>query len=96
MEQQSSRTINIRLPEGLRPRLDSLSARRDRSLNALVVQAVINFVEREERREAVRQDCLAAHQDYIHTGLHLTAEEVDAWADQLLAGHPADLPKCHI
>jgi hypothetical protein len=36
-------------------------------------------VEREEQREKLRPDALTAWTDYQTTGLHLTAEEADAW-----------------
>jgi len=36
-------------------------------------------LEREERRDALRIDTLQAWEDYRATGLHATADEVDAW-----------------
>ena len=50
---------------------------------------------RKELREALRQEAKAAHDHYMQTGLHLTAEEVNAWIDELEAGNNVALPKCH-
>jgi len=50
---------------------------------------------REERRETCKQDALRAWDDYQHTGLHLTAEEADAWLAKLEAGDDAEPPQCH-
>jgi len=53
-------------------------------------------IERDEKREALRQECIAAHEEYLRTGLHLTGEEVDTWVEQLLQGNSPALPKCHV
>lgn len=53
-------------------------------------------IEREEKREAIRQECIEAHGEYMRTGLHLTGEEVDGWVEQLLQGNTPALPKCHV
>ena len=94
--QATAGTLSIRLPADLRTRLHSLAKTRQRSANALLVQAVTSFIEREEKREAIRQECIEAHEEYLRTGLHLTGEEVDSWVDQLLQGNNVDMPKCHV
>jgi predicted transcriptional regulator len=52
-------------------------------------------MEREEKREQLRQDALAAWAGYQTTGLHVTAKEADAWLAKLEAGKRAAIPKCH-
>jgi predicted transcriptional regulator len=47
-------------------------------------------------RERLRQDALAAWDDYQTTGLHLTEEEADAWLTKLEAGEDAGAPECHV
>jgi predicted transcriptional regulator len=51
--------------------------------------------ESEEWREQVRQDALAAWAKYQVTGLHVTAEDADAWLAQLEAGADAEPPPTH-
>jgi predicted transcriptional regulator len=46
-------------------------------------------------RQRVRQDALAAWAEYQATGLHVTAEEADAWLSQLEAGEDVDPPATH-
>lgn len=53
-------------------------------------------MEREKKREQLRQDALAAWNHYQTTGLHLAAEEADAWLAKLEAGENAPAPECHI
>ncbi len=97
MQAQTQLTpISIRLPADLKQRIQGLAAMRQRSTNALVVQAVAAFVEREEKREAIRQECIAAHEHYQQTGLHLTQAEVKEWIARLRQGKQANMPTCHI
>ena len=49
-------------------------------------EAIAQYVEREEKREALKGDALRAWEDYQRTGLHLTFEEADAWLEKLEAG----------
>lgn len=88
--------VSVRLPAELRLRLGKLAKIRQKSANSLMVQAVASFVEREEKREAIRQACILAHEEYLRSGLHLTGKEVDDWVDLLLQGDDADMPKCHL
>ena len=88
--------ISIRLPADLKDCIQKLATTRQRSTNALVVQAITAFVEREEKREAIRQECIAAHEHYQQTGLHVTQAEVKDWIAQLRQGKQVGAPKCHI
>jgi len=45
-------------------------------------------MDREEKREQLWRDALAAWSDYQTTGLHLTSEEADAWLAALAASRP--------
>jgi len=55
----------------------------------------VKELEREEKREQLRQDALAAWADYQTTGLHITAKEADAWLAKLEAGKRSVMPKRH-
>jgi len=55
----------------------------------------IQYVDREETREAFRQDGIRAWNEYRATGLHLTLEEADAWLAELEAGEDVKPPECH-
>ena len=94
--QTASSPISIRLPAELKERVQGLAVARQRSTNALVIQAVAAFVEREEKREAIRQECIAAHEHYQQTGLHVSHAEVKEWMAGLRQGKKAEPPECHI
>jgi predicted transcriptional regulator len=52
--------------------------------------------EQQATRDRLRQDTLAAWNDYQATGLHLTEEEADAWLAKLEAGADAEAPEPHV
>lgn len=87
---------SVKLPHPLRERVKTLADARNLSAHAVMVQAIEAYVDREEKREALRQEARAAHDHFVATGLHLTGEEVDAWLDELANGHDVEPPKCHV
>jgi predicted transcriptional regulator len=87
---------SLKLDSAMKERVRRLAAARRRSPHWLMRDAVEQYVEREEKREQLRQDALAAWAEYQTTGLHVTAEEADAWLAKLEAGKRAVIPKCHV
>ena len=87
---------SIKLPEQLQERLQHLAQVRQRTPHALMIQALETYVAREEQRESLRQEALAAHDEFLLTGLHVTADEADAWLAELEAGNDVEPPKCHV
>lgn len=58
-------------------------------------EAIVQYVEREEKREAFKQEDIRAWEEYQQTGLHVTLEEADAWLAKLEAGENAEPPSGH-
>ena len=58
-------------------------------------EAIEQYVGREEKRQQLRNDALAAWAEYQETGLHITAAEADAWLARLEAGEVTDPPIPH-
>lgn len=97
MQPQAHATpTSIKLPVELRDRLQTLAKSRKRTPHSLMLQALETYVAREEQREALRQEAKAAHDEFMLTGLHVTAEEADAWLAELEAGNDVEPPKCHV
>ena len=88
-------TTSLKIDNAIKERVYRLASARRRSPHWIMREAVEQYVEREEKRERLRQDALAAWADYQTTGLHVTAEEADAWLAGLEAGKHAAIPKCH-
>lgn len=87
--------VAIKIDPEIKERMKRLAAARDRSPHWLMREAISQYVEREERREAFRQDGLKAWEAYRNTGLHATAEEADAWFARLQSGEDVKPPECH-
>jgi predicted transcriptional regulator len=88
-------TTSLKLDAKLKRRVQRLATARRRSPHWLMCEAVEQYVDREEKREKLRQDALAAWDHYRSTGLYATAEEADAWLAKLEEGRNAEAPKCH-
>ena len=88
-------TTSLKLDARTKDRLQSLAKARDRKPHYLLREAVQQYVEREEKRERVRQEALATWNDFQASGLHVTAEVADAWLAKLEAGEDVDAPECH-
>ncbi len=89
-------TTSLKLDSATKERVRVLASARRRSPHWVMREAVEQYVEREEKRERLRQDALAAWAEYQTTGLHVTAREADAWLAKLEAGRHAVIPKCHV
>ena len=87
---------SLKIDDTLKGRVQQLANQRRRSPHWIMLEAIQQYVEREEKREAFKQDALRAWEDYQRTGLHLTLEEADAWLAKLEAGEDAELLKCHV
>ena len=87
-------TTSLKLDAELRERLRRLAGARRRTPHWLMREAIAQYVGREEGREQLRADALAAWADYQATGQHATGEAVDSWLAQLEAGEDADPPAC--
>lgn len=94
MHAQHATTIKI--PAKTKERIQILARVRKRSPHALMLEALETFIEREERREAWRQEGIRAYNEYQATGLHVTGEEADTWLAQLELGNDVETPACHL
>lgn len=96
MTATAKRPVAIKLDDEIKARLKRLAEARHRTAHWLMREAITQYLEREERREAFRQDTLKAWEEYRTTGRHLTAVEADAWLAQLEQGKDIEPPECHL
>jgi predicted transcriptional regulator len=57
------RSVAVKLDQSTRDRLQRLAAARDRSAHWMMREAITQYLEREEKREAYRQDGMRAWQE---------------------------------
>jgi predicted transcriptional regulator len=89
------RPVAIKIDEDMKARVKRLADVRQCTSHWLMREAIAQYVDREEKREAFRQDTLKAWEAYRTTGLHVTADEADAWLAQLEEGNDIEPSACH-
>jgi predicted transcriptional regulator len=90
-----SATTSLKLDAEIKERLRRLATARRRSAHWMMREAIEQYLEREEAREQLRGDALAAWSEYQATGKHVAAEDADAWLARLEAGEDAPPPASH-
>jgi predicted transcriptional regulator len=85
---------SIKLDDDMKGRVQNLAKTRKRSSHWIMREAIAQYVEREEKREALRQATLDAWDEFQSTGLHATAEEVDQWLASWGADDERPAPAC--
>ncbi|MBK8336151.1 MAG: CopG family ribbon-helix-helix protein [Sterolibacteriaceae bacterium] len=89
------RPVAIKIDPEIKERVKRLADARRRTPHWLMREAIQQYVEREEKREALRQDAIRAWNEYQTTGLHVTEEAADAWLVRLESGEDVEPPECH-
>lgn len=88
--------VAVKLDADVHSRVKALAGARDRSPHWMMREAITQYVEREEKHEAFRQDGIRAWEAYQETGLHVSHAEADAWLAKLAAGDDQEPPECHV
>lgn len=86
---------SIKLDDDMKERVLHLAEARKRTSHWIMREAIAQYVEREEKREALRRDTLKAWEEFQETGLHATAEEVDEWLASWGTENELSAPECH-
>lgn len=86
---------SIKLDDDLKGRVKHLADARRRSPHWIMREAIAEYVTREEKSEAFKQDARKALEEYQATGLHVTGEEVIAWLETWGTDDEKAPPKCH-
>lgn len=85
---------SIKLDDDIKGRVRDLAEARKRTSHWIMREAITQYVEREEKREALRQQTLRAWEEFRETGLHATAQEVDRWLADWGTDTETAAPKC--
>jgi predicted transcriptional regulator len=95
MTDTATRPIAIKIDNDTRERIKRLAEARHRTSHWMMREAIRQYVEREEKREAFRKDALDAWQEYRETGLHVTGDEVMVWLETWGEENETAAPVCH-
>ncbi len=91
----ASHPVAVKLDPDVHARMRKLAEAQHRPAHYLMREAIAEYVEREEKREAFRQEAMAAWSAYQADGLHVTGDEASDWLARLEAGEDAEPPECH-
>ena len=89
-------STTLKVDQATKDRVKRLAEARHRTPHRVMLDAISEYVEREEKREAFRQDGIRAWEAYQTTGLHVTHDEADAWLAKLEQGQDVEPPACHV
>jgi predicted transcriptional regulator len=86
---------SIKIDEALKTRVQRLASQRRRSPHWIMLDAIQQYVEREEARQSFKQEALASWESYKETGLHLTGQEVRTWLNTWGTDDEKPMPESH-
>jgi len=95
MSTTAVRPTTIKIDPSIKDRVKRLADSRHRTAHWLILEAIREYVEREEKREAFRQDAINSWREYQETGLHVTGGEVIAWLETWGDENEKPAPVCH-
>lgn len=87
--------VSLELDSVLENRVHRLANRHNRSTDWIMLEAIAQYVEREEAREDFRQEARASWDAYKENGRHLTGEELWAWLHTCGTDQGGVVPECH-
>ena len=86
---------SLKIDDALKSRVQHLASQRRRSAHWIMLEAIEQYVEREEARESFKQEALNSWAAYQETGKHLTGEEVGLWLSTWGTDDEKAAPECH-
>lgn len=95
MPTKTVRPVAVKIDQETRDRVKRLAEARQRTPHWMMKEAIHQYLEREEKREALRQDALNSWKEYQDTGMHVGADEVAAWLESWGTDDELPPPECH-
>ena len=86
---------SLKIDDALKNRVLHLASQRRRSARWIMLDAIRQYVEREEARESFKQEALTSWAFYQETGRHLTGQEVRAWLNTWGTDDEKAVAECH-
>ncbi|NCS65880.1 MAG: CopG family transcriptional regulator [Hydrogenophilales bacterium CG03_land_8_20_14_0_80_62_28] len=95
LEKPRASTVTLKLDTSHRDRLKSLAVAKKRTSHYLMKEAIERYLKTEEAQQAILESIDNSATHFEATGLHLTLDEVRAWAKEVKVDRNAQLPACH-
>lgn len=85
---------SIKLDSQVKQRIHKLADVRHRSAHSMMLEAINQYLEREERLEKFRDEMEDVWEEYQRTGLHASGEEVFSWMESWFSDDEKPQPVC--
>jgi predicted transcriptional regulator len=86
---------SLKIDDGLKSRVQQLASQRRRSAHWIMLEAIQQYVDREEAQESFKQEALASWGAHKETGRHLASQEVRTWLNSWGTDDEKAVPECH-
>lgn len=87
-------TTSVRLGSR-KEQLQALAETYKRPMHSLLIEAVDEFIQSRSEQLAYERRAIKAYEHWKETGLHITTDELQAWADSLGTDNQMELAQCH-
>ena len=86
---------SLKIDDELKSRIQHLAEARRRSAHWIMLEAIQQYVQREEAKESFNQEAIASWSAYQETGRHLTGQEIRTWLNTWGTDEEMAVPECH-
>ncbi|MFN8770424.1 MAG: CopG family ribbon-helix-helix protein [Neisseriaceae bacterium] len=87
---------SIRIDEALNTKISALAEAKHRTKHWIIIEAIKEYIAKEESRTRFVQEAIKAWEDYQKTGLHLTGHELISWLRKQGTEDETEMPECHV
>lgn len=92
--QSQIKPVGVKLDPALKERLKKLGTAKHRSPHWIMREAILEYVEREEAAEKLRQETIERWKTYQKDGKHVSNEAMMAWLDTWGTDKETGRPSC--
>ncbi len=86
---------SLKLNEAMKNRIQSIADVYHRSAHWIMLEAIRDYVEREEAKISFKQEALESWKNYQETGQHLRGDDVRSWLRTWGTDNENKIPPCH-
>ena len=86
---------SIKIDSETKQNIQIIADRKHRSPHWIMLEAIRDYIKRDEIREKFTQEALASWKSYKETGQHLTGQEIHDWLSTWGTDDEKKAPKCH-
>lgn len=95
IEKHRTANVTVKLEESDRARIKLLAALKKRTPHYIMREAIQKYLETEELEQRFITAAEESLKEYKINGLHITLEELSAWATKIKTTPDAPMPTCH-